>query len=98
MLTEILPIPLRFKLAEKGQMPVLVISSINQEQGDGVVLRTVRLKLVLICQLCCLWTAASSIQLQAGPNSSLLLELSSTGFRYKPRVNLGIGAMMIAGF
>lgn len=81
MFTKILLIPLRFKLAEKGQMPVLVNSSINQEQGDSMALRAVRLKLVLICQFCCLWIATSSIQLQAGPNSSVLLELSSTCFR-----------------
>lgn len=37
MLTEALLIPLRFKLAEKGQMPVSVLS-LNQEQGDGVAL------------------------------------------------------------
>lgn len=50
-----------------------------------MVLGTVRLKLMLICQLCCLWTAASSPQLQTGPNSSVLCAV-----KCKPRVILGL--------
>lgn len=73
-----------------------IISSINHEQGGGIVLRTITLELVSVCYLCCLWTATSSILLHADPNNC-----SAGAVNDLLQVNLRIelsGAMMIRGF